>query len=82
MARKHRVSSAGVPEHLIQRGNNHQVIFACEDDMQAYIGWLKTYSKKYKVSIHAWVLSNHVHVVVVRRQLLWPTGQVNCRLIV
>jgi putative transposase len=32
--------------------------------MQAYLGWLKTYSKKYKVSIHAWVLmTNHVHLL-------------------
>jgi putative transposase len=64
MARKQRVSSIGVPEHLIQRGNNRQAIFACEEDMQAYVGWLKTYSKKYKVSVHAWVLmTNHVHLL-------------------
>jgi len=44
MARRLRVSSAGVPEHLIQRGNNRQAKFACEEDMQAYVGWLKTYS--------------------------------------
>jgi putative transposase len=56
MARRLRVSSAGVPEHLIQRGNNRQATFACEEDMQAYVGWLKTYSKRYKVSVHAWVL--------------------------
>ena len=64
MARRLRVSSAGVPEHLIQRGNNRQAIFACEEDMQAYVGWLKTYAKKYKVSVHAWVLmTNHVHIL-------------------
>jgi putative transposase len=64
MATKQRVSSAGVPEHLSQRGNNRQAIFACEEDMQAYVGWLKTYYKKYKVSVHAWVLmTNHVHLL-------------------
>ncbi|MFT2112059.1 transposase [Marinomonas sp. 2405UD68-3] len=64
MARRHRVSSAGVDEHIIQRGNNRQVIFASEEDIQAYVGWLKTYSKKYNVSIHAWVLmTNHVHIL-------------------
>jgi putative transposase len=32
--------------------------------MQAYFGWLKTYSKKYKVSVYAWVLmANHVHLL-------------------
>jgi putative transposase len=53
-----------VPEHLIQRENNRQAIFACEEDMQAYVGRLKTYYKKYKVSVHAWVLmTNHVHLL-------------------
>ncbi|MFT6123363.1 MAG: putative transposase [Oleiphilaceae bacterium] len=41
MARKQRVSSAGLPEYLIQRGNNRHAIFAREQDMQAYVGWLK-----------------------------------------
>lgn len=27
--------------HIIQRGNNRQVIFANEDDMRAYVTWLK-----------------------------------------
>jgi hypothetical protein len=49
MARKQRVSSAGVPEHLIQRGYSRQARSACEEDMQAYVGWLKTSSQKYKV---------------------------------
>jgi len=37
MPRKLRVSLAGVPEHVIQRGNNRQIIFANEEDMQAYV---------------------------------------------
>jgi putative transposase len=64
MPRKPRVSLAGVAEHVIQRGNNRQAIFACEDDMKAYVTWLKQYSKKYNVDIHAWVLmTNHVHIL-------------------
>ena len=35
MPRKPRVSLAGVPEHLIQRGNNRQVVFASDEDMKA-----------------------------------------------
>jgi putative transposase len=32
--------------------------------MKAYVTWLKQYSKKYKVAIHAWVLmTNHVHIL-------------------
>lgn len=64
MARKPRVSLAGVAEHVIQRGNNRQAIFANRDDMKAYIAWLKQYSQKYGVAIHAWVLmTNHVHIL-------------------
>ena len=64
MPRKPRASVAGVPEHIIQRGNNRQVIFACEEDMKCYVTWLKEYAKKYDVKVHAWVLmTNHVHLL-------------------
>lgn len=64
MARKLRASTAGVPEHIIQRGNNRQIVFASEADMKVYITWLKEYVRKYQVSIHAWVLmTNHVHLL-------------------
>ena len=43
---------------LSSGGNNRQAIFACEDDMKAYVTWLKQYSKKYKVAI-----TNHVHIL-------------------
>jgi len=59
-----------MPQHVIQRGNNRQVCFADEQDFTAYAGWLKSYSKKYQVDIHAWVLmTNHVHL------LCTPRGQ-------
>jgi len=49
---------------VIQRGNNRQVCFAGEQDFAAYARWLKDYSKKYQVDIHAWVLmTNHVHLL-------------------
>ena len=44
MPRKPRVSIAGVAEHVIQRGNNRQVIFANEEDMKCYVTWLKEYT--------------------------------------
>ncbi len=47
MPRLQRVTPVGVPTHIIQRGNNYQVCFGSEDDMMAYAGWLKEYSKKY-----------------------------------
>jgi len=64
MARLPRVSPVGVPVHLIQRGNNRQSCFVALEDFSAYIGWLKEYSGRYKVDIHAWVLmTNHVHLL-------------------
>ncbi|WP_339723373.1 transposase [uncultured Paraglaciecola sp.] len=68
MARLNRVSPIGVAQHVIQRGNNRQICFANDQDRAAYIGWLKEYSKKYEVDIHAWVLmTNHVHLLCTPR---------------
>jgi len=69
MARLVRVSPIGCPQHIIQRGNNHQICFSSEEDMKAYLGWLKEFSKKYSVEIHAWVLmTNHVHLLCTPQQ--------------
>lgn len=64
MGRLLRICPIDVPEHVIQRGNNHQICFTCQQDFIAYVGWLKEYSIKYQVKIHAWVLmTNHVHLL-------------------
>ncbi len=64
MSRLTRVAPVGIPQHIIQRGNNRQVCFGSDEDMAAYISWLKEYAKKYQVAIHAWVLmTNHVHLL-------------------
>ena len=68
MARLARVCPVGIPQHVIQRGNNRQVCFANEQDFAAYAAWLNDYSKKHKVDIHAWVLmTNHVHLLCTPR---------------
>ena len=68
MARLKRVCPVGVPQHVIQRGNNRQACFAGEQDFAAYAGWLKAYSKKYQVDIHAWALmTNPVHLLCTPR---------------
>ena len=64
MARLSRVTPTGIPQHVIQRGNNKQVCFADEEDFACYAHWLKTYSQKFLVEIHAWVfMTNHVHLL-------------------
>lgn len=68
MARLSRVCPAGIPQHIIQRGNNRQICFASAQDFAAYVNWLKEYSIKYQVDVHAWVLmTNHVHLLCTPR---------------
>jgi len=65
MARLPRLCLPGIPQHVIQRGNNQQSCFASEDDFSAYAYWLEKSARKYKVLIHAWVfMTNHVHLLV------------------
>ena len=64
MSRLARICPIGIAQHVIQRGNNRQICFANEQDFFAYIGWLKEFSVKFEVNIHAWVLmTNHVHLL-------------------
>ncbi|WP_346837947.1 transposase [Microbulbifer sp. SAOS-129_SWC] len=69
MARLPRLAPIGIPQHVIQRGNNRQACFCCEDDFIAYAGWLRDYAEEYLVEVHAWVfMTNHVHLLVTPRQ--------------
>lgn len=64
MARLPRLNPPGIPQHLIQRGNNRQVCFNGEQDFSAYLHWLDESAKKNQVAIHAYVLmDNHVHLL-------------------
>lgn len=50
MARLPRCCPAGLPQHIIQRGNNSHICFAGTQDFAAYANWLKEYSEKFAVS--------------------------------
>jgi putative transposase len=64
MARLPRIGTAGIPQHIIQRGNNRQICFVGDRDFAAYAHWLDECARKSGVAIHAWVLmSNHVHLL-------------------
>ena len=64
MARLNRLCPIGIPQHIVQRGNNRQVCFNGDEDMAAYANWLKEFAEKYQVQIHAWVfMTNHVHLL-------------------
>jgi len=64
MARLSRLCLSGIPQHIIQRGNNRQVCFGSNEDFAAYAYWLHEFSQKYRIAIHAWVfMTNHVHLL-------------------
>ncbi|MFC1537183.1 transposase [Pseudomonadota bacterium] len=64
MPRKPRFYVAGLPAHIVQRGNNRQAIFFDNADYSAYLNWLKEAAEKYRCQLHAYVLmTNHVHML-------------------
>jgi putative transposase len=72
MPRKPRMYMAGVPSHVIQRGNNREACFYSEQDYLFYLECLKDACKRYHVDIHAYVLmTNHVHLLLTPEE---PTG--------
>jgi putative transposase len=64
MPRRARFCPAGLPVHLIQRGNNRQAIFTDEGDLAAYAHWLAEGAERFGVAVHGWVfMTNHVHLL-------------------
>ncbi len=65
MPRQQRYRLPGVPQHVIQRGNNRQVTFFDNMDYRKYLDCLETAGDKYDCAIHAYVLmTNHVHLLM------------------
>ena len=64
-ARRPRLRIAGVPQHVIQRGNNrHATIFA-DEDYRCYLDCPRQSARRHHCAIHAYVLmTNHVHLLV------------------
>ena len=64
MARLPRLTVPGYPHHVIQRGNNRQMIFRDAADHEFMLGLLSEQAKKLQVEIHAYVLmGNHFHLL-------------------
>ena len=65
MARKPRFNLPGIPQHVIQRGNNRQACFLDERDYRHYLADLREAADKNDCRAHAYVLMpNHVHLLV------------------
>lgn len=65
MARKPRFVLPGVPQHIIQRGNNREPCFYADADYSRYLSNLHEAAQKNNAAIHAYVLmTSHVHLLV------------------
>lgn len=65
MARKPRFNLLGVPQHVVQRGNNREPCFYSEEDYAAYLEYLDIALEKTRCQLHAYVLmTNHVHMLI------------------
>ena len=65
MARKPRFGLPGVPQHVIQRGNNREPRFYSDEDYHRYLDDLKAALTRNECRLHAYVLmTNHVHLLL------------------
>ena len=56
MARLARLVAPNHAHHILQRGNDGQLIFRETADYVAFLDWLREAARQFKVSIHAYVL--------------------------
>lgn len=64
MARLPRLTLPGYPHHIIQRGNNRQMIFVDAQDFETMLRLLAENAAKFGVAVHAYVLmDNHFHLL-------------------
>jgi len=69
MPRRARLSIAGIPWHIIQRGNNRSACFYADEDYHRYLATLREQAEKYGCRVHAYVLmTNHVHLLITPEQ--------------
>ena len=65
MPGRKRMYLAGLPYHLVQRGNNREVCFVEPENYQYYLQLWKECSKRYRIAVHAYCLmTNHIHFLV------------------
>jgi putative transposase len=65
MARLPRPDLAGIPQHVVQRGNNRLPCFLDDEDRLRYLQGLREGLLRYGCSLHAYVLmDNHVHLLL------------------
>lgn len=65
MPRRARLRVAGLPLHIIQRGNNRTPCFYADEDSGLYLHFLGQLAQRFECAVHAYVLmTNHVHLLL------------------
>lgn len=65
MARPLRITVPNLPFHVLDRGNNRQVVFREEQDFGYFLKLLKKYKKELKFKLyHFCLMPNHIHLVI------------------
>jgi len=65
MARRPRLTLVGVPQHVIQRGNNRQATLFADEDYRLFLAYLGKATRQHDCSVHACVLmTNRVHLLL------------------
>jgi putative transposase len=65
MPRAPRLDLPGIPQHVVQRGNNRQPCFFRTADRAKYLETLGEYAAAFGCAVHAYVLmTNHVHLLL------------------
>lgn len=65
MPRQPRLDLPGIPQHVVQRGNDRQPCFFREEDYLRYLSELRELVLRRNCAVHAYVLmTNHVHLLL------------------
>ena len=68
MPRKTRMYLPDIPVHVVQRGNNRNACFFCEDEYRYFLERLREGQGRFGVALHAYVLmTNHMHLLTTPR---------------
>lgn len=65
MPRPLRITIPNLPFHVLNRGNNRQIVFREEEDFVYFVKLLKRYKKELKFKLyHFCLMPNHLHFVI------------------
>ncbi len=65
MPRMSRLELAGIPMHVVQRGNDRQACFRADADRRRYLEYVREAAARCGCAVHAYALmTNHVHLLL------------------